>query len=562
MAEQGKTIVIVGGVAGGASAAARLRRLDESAEIIVLERSGYVSFANCGLPYHLSSTIPDRSDLLLQTPLSLYERFRLDVRVRQEVTGIDRGNQTVSVRDLETEHVWQQRYDVLILSPGASPIVPPIEGSDAGLVLRNVEDLDRMMAAIAGARSVAVVGGGFIGLEAAENLARAGLAVTVIEQGDQVLAPLDPEMAGPLAAELRANGVAVELGRSIAAIQGGRAVLDDGREIAADAVILAIGVRPDIALARAAGLVIGPRGGIAVDDQMRTSDPRIFAVGDAVEKDDLLDGQPVLTPLANIATRQGRRAADAIMGNHGRVQPSQATAIVKVFGVAAASTGWNEKRLRAAGRDFLAIHTHPFDHAAYYPGAQALAIKLLIDPVSGTILGAQAVGRAGADKRIDVLATAMRAGLNAVDLIDLELAYAPPYGSAKDPINHLGYIAENILGGITESADWSQIPELQARGWTVLDVRSDDERASGFIPASLHIPLDQLRQRGAELQGRQVVAYCAAGQRSHIAAQYLKSQGIPARNLDGGWTTWRNAHLGSACPPVGSAEPIHAGGTQ
>jgi NADPH-dependent 2,4-dienoyl-CoA reductase/sulfur reductase-like enzyme len=348
-----KTVVIVGGVAGGASAAARLRRLSESWRIIVLERSGYVSFANCGLPYHLSSTIPDRADLLLQTPESLRERFQLDVRVRNEVLSIDREARSVLVRDLDTGRDYQQEYDALILSPGAAPIVPPIPGADRGLVLRDIEDLDRMVEQLTHARDVVVVGGGFIGLEAAENLVEAGKRVTLVELSDQVLAPLDPELARPLERELRRHGVGLELGHSVTSIDDVSVQLDDGRQLAADVVVFAIGVRPDARLAAAAGLTLGARGGIVVDDRQRTEDPHIWAVGDAVEKADLVDGAPTLTPLANIANRQGRRAADDIVGIARSVLPSQGTAIVKVFSFTAATTGWNEKRLRLAGRDYL-----------------------------------------------------------------------------------------------------------------------------------------------------------------------------------------------------------------
>jgi NADPH-dependent 2,4-dienoyl-CoA reductase/sulfur reductase-like enzyme/rhodanese-related sulfurtransferase len=541
---ESKTVVVVGGVAGGASAAARLRRLSESWRIIVLERSGYVSFANCGLPYHLSATIPERGDLLLQTPESLRERFRLDVRVRNEVLAIDRESQSVRVGDLDTGREYQQKYDALILSPGAAPIVPPVPGADRGLVLRDIEDLDRMVEQLQGARDVVVVGGGFIGLEAAENLAEAGKKVTVVELSDQLLAPLDPEMARPLEREFRRHGVALELGRSVAAVGKDDVHLDDGRRLSADVVVFAIGVRPDAHLAAAAGLALGPRGGIVVDDRQRTEDPHIWAVGDAVEKTDLIDGEATLTPLANIANRQGRRAADDIAGIARPVLSAQGTAIVKVFNLAAATTGWNEKRLRLAGREFVAIHTHANDHAGYYPGATTLALKLLIDPDSGAILGAQAVGRDGADKRIDVLATAMRGGLTATDLIDLELAYAPPYGSAKDPINQLGYIAENRLTGLTASVDWSEVDLLNEEGWRLLDVRTPEEFAEGAIPGAVNVPVDELRPRIGELAGQQWIVYCAVGQRAHVATQLLTSHGIRASNLDGGWSTWRNTEDG------------------
>lgn len=553
-----KTVVIIGGVAGGASAAARLRRLSESMEIIVLERSGYVSFANCGLPYHLSATIADRGDLLLQTPESLRDRFRLDVRVRNEVLSIDRREQTLAVRDLNAGIDYQLHYDALVLSPGAAPIVPPIPGAERGLVLRDIEDLDRMVGELAKAQNVVVVGGGFIGLEAAENLKEAGLEVTLVELGDQLLAPLDPEMAMPLERELRRHGVKVELGHSVVEIEAGTATLDDGRTVNADLVVFAIGVRPDGRLAADAGLALGPRGGIVVDDEQRTNDAAIWAVGDAVEKVDMLDGSATLTPLANIANRQGRRAADSIAGMPSKVLASQGTAIVKVFGKSAATTGWNEKRLRAVGRDFLAIHTHPNDHAAYYPGAQTLAIKILIDPKDGAILGAQAVGAEGVDKRIDVIATAMRAGLTATDLIDLELAYAPPFGSAKDPINQLGYIAENRMSGLSESADWSEIEQLQTSGWKLLDVRTREEFAEGSIPGATNVPVDELRDHLDDLRGSDYLVYCAVGQRAHVATQLLKAHGISAKNLDGGWTTWRNTRTARSLRDVPKKQLVGA----
>ncbi len=541
-----KTVVIVGGVAGGASAAARLRRLDADARIIVLERSGYVSFANCGLPYHLSSTIADRSDLLLQTPESLRERFDLDVRVRHEVTAIDPGARTVTVRDLDAGAEFTLHYDALVLSPGAAPIVPAIPGAERGLVLRDVEDLDRMVEAMGAAEDVVVVGAGFIGLEAAENLAEAGRRVTVVELAGQVLTPLDPEMARPLERELRRHRVDLVLGQSVTAIGADSVTLSDGAELPADMVVLAIGVRPDAGLATAAGLAVGPRGGIATDDRQRTSDPHIWAVGDAVEKTDSIDGGPTLTPLANIANRQGRRAADDIAGLTAAGLPSQGTAIVKVFGLTAATTGWSEKRLRAAGRDYLAIHTHPEDHASYYPGASTMAIKLLVDAEDGTILGAQAVGPAGADKRIDVIATAMRAGLTAPDLIDLELAYAPPFGSAKDPINQLGYVAENRLSGLSPSADWSEVDQLRAQGWRVLDVRTPEEFGAGHVPGAVNVPVDELRGRLDELREERWIVNCQVGKRAHVAAQLLAVHGIEARNLDGGWLTWRNSPAASS----------------
>ncbi|MBG0816669.1 FAD-dependent oxidoreductase [Planomonospora sp. ID82291] len=534
--------VIIGGVAGGMSAATRLRRLDESAEIVVLERSGHVSYANCGLPYHLGGVIAERDALLLQTPASLRERFALDVRVRHEVIGIDAAARTVTVRDLASGAVYAETYDHLVLSPGAAPFVPDVPGVKRARTLRTVEDLDALVGALAAEpRTAVVVGGGFVGLETAENLRRRGLDVTVVELADQVLAPLDAELAALVHAELRRGGVALELGTALAAVHDDTVELTDGRRLAADLVVLAIGVRPDVALAREAGLAIGPRGGIAVDEHMRTSDPRIFAVGDAAEKMDAVAGGPVLVPLANAANRAGRQVADVIAGRPVRLAPSLGTAIVKVFGLTVAVTGWNEKRARAAGRDHRVIHTHPASHAGYYPGAAPMALKLVFDPGSGEILGAQAVGTEGVDKRVDVIATAMRAGLTAPELADLELAYAPPFGSAKDPVNMLGYVAANLMDGTTQSVQWHELEAAVAAGAHLVDVRTAGEYAAGHIPGALNVPLDGLRERVGELPAGSLVVYCGVGVRAHTATRLLTGLGRRAANLDGGYTTWKAA---------------------
>lgn len=538
MTSMGSRTVIIGGVAGGASTAARLRRLDEGAEIIVLEKSGHVSFANCGLPYHLSGTIAKQESLLLQTPQSLYDRLRLDVRVHQEVIEIDRETKQLVVVDNAEGGTYSLSYDNLVLSPGGRPMVPDVPGATRAVHLHTIEDLEAVKQRLDDATDVVVVGGGFIGLEAAENLVRSDRRVTLLELADQVLAPLDPEMARPVLEELERNGVNVRLRTSVSSIGEEHVVLSDGTEIPAQMVLFALGVRPNTDLARAAGLSLGPNGGIAVSETMKTSDPNIWAVGDAVEKKDLVSGDSALIPLANVANRQGRLAADSIAGRSRPALPSQGTAIVGVFGLAAAMTGWNEKRLRAAGRDYLAIHTHPTDHAGYYPAATGMAIKLLVSPGTGEILGAQIVGRGGVDKRIDVLATAMRTGLTAPELPDLELAYAPQFGSAKDPINQLGYVAENRLSGLQRTVDWSQVGSLIEQGWTVLDVRTPGERRRGSVTGSVNIPVDELRERLGELdpQGHYIV-HCAVGQRSHIATQVLTANGFDAVNLDGGYTT-------------------------
>ncbi len=539
--ERRPTYVVIGGVAGGASAAARLRRLDEQAEIVVLERSGNVSFANCGLPYHLSGAIAERGSLLLQTPASLRANFDLDVRVHHEVTAIDAASQTVSGTDLDTGCPFTFRYDALVLSPGASPIRPPIPGAERGMTLRDVEDLDRIASATSSARSAVVVGGGFVGLEVAENLRERGLAVTIVELAPQVLAPVDAEMVTYVHDELVAHGIELRLGRSVTELGPATATLDDGSTLAADLVIFAIGVRPETTLARSAGLELGPRGGIAVDDALRTSDPHVWAVGDATEKEDAILGGAALVPLANLANRQGRRAADAIVG---RAQPfvaSHTAAVVRVFGLTIAVTGANERRLRAAGHDVLALHTHAGSHAGYFPGAETMHLKLLVDPADGRILGAQGVGRDGIDKRIDVISTAMSGGITAPQLADLELAYAPMYGSAKDPVNMLGYLAENVLLDGEPVVAWHELAERRREGWIVIDVRQPAEVADGPIDGAVNIPLDQLRSRLAELEARRVVCACAVGQRGHAATRLLRQHGIDAANLIGGYRTYEAA---------------------
>jgi NADPH-dependent 2,4-dienoyl-CoA reductase/sulfur reductase-like enzyme/rhodanese-related sulfurtransferase len=555
--------IIIGGVAGGASAATRLRRLDEQHEIVVLERSGYVSFANCGLPYYIGGTIADRRNLLLQTPRSLHARFGLDVRVHSEVVAIDTQARTVTVRDLaDGGREYTETYDHLVLSPGASPIVPPIPGAERALTLRTIEDTDRIKQRVddlLGAadhtedgvgnahHSAVLVGGGFIGLEMAESLRERGMDVTVVELGDQVMAPLDPEMAAIVAAELRRHGVTLALGVQVTEVREHTVLLSDGRELPADLVVMSIGVRPDVTLARAAGLALGPRGGIRVDEQMRTSDPHVFAVGDAVDKSDATTGEPTLVPLANSANRQGRLVADVIAGRSIRFGGVLGTAIVKVFDLTVAVTGVNQKRLRAAGRHHVAIHTHPGSHAGYYPGAERISLKLLFDPETGQILGAQGVGGAGTDKRIDVLATAITGGIRADELADLELAYAPPFGSAKDPVNQLGYVADNLMTGTTRTIAWDEVAGTDR---LLIDVRTAGEHRHGHLEGSLHLPIDELRERHVEIprdaSGAPVpiAVYCQVGQRGHTAARLLTQLGYDVVNLDGGWLTWSLAKAG------------------
>jgi NADPH-dependent 2,4-dienoyl-CoA reductase/sulfur reductase-like enzyme/rhodanese-related sulfurtransferase len=522
------------------SAATRLRRLSNDAEIIVLERSGHVSYANCGLPYFVGGVIEDEDELLLQTPASLFDRFRLDVRVDTEAIAIDTSTNTVTARDLVKDQSYEIKYDFLVLSPGAAPVIPPIPGVERAMSLRTVEDVERLVSEVQSSpRSAVVIGGGFIGLELAENLVHRSIATTVVEAMNQVLAPLDPEMASSVAEELRRHGVTLHLGDSVEEITSESVRLASGVIIPADLVIAAIGVRPETGLARLAGLAVGERGGIAVDEVHRTNIANVYAVGDAAEKADALDGSATLVPLANLANRHGRVVADHIAGREVRPRATIGTAIVKVFDLTIATTGWNEKRLSASGRPFVAIHTHPSSHAGYYPGAKPMCLKLLADPSSGEILGAQGVGKEGLDKRIDVLATAIRAGLTAPELADLELAYAPPFGSAKDPVSMLGYIAENILSGLVETVQWHEVDGYRAQGAQFVDVRTREEFARGTLPGAINIPVDELRERVSELGHVDIIVNCQVGQRGHVAAMLLNELGFHAKNLDGGYRTWR-----------------------
>ena len=540
-------IVIIGGVAGGMSAATRARRLDAKAEIIVLEKSGHVSYANCGLPYFVGGVIEDESALLLQTPDSLYKRFRLDVRVHSEAILIEPASKTVTIRNLVSEDEYQLNYDKLILSPGAAPIVPTLTGVELAYTLRTVEDVERIVAQVAKKpRSAVVIGGGFIGLEIAENLVHKGIVTSIVEAAPQVLAPLDPEMAHLVADEIKRNGVTLYLGVSVQSITQNSLQLSTGEALSSELTILAIGVRPDISLAQGAGLAIGELGGIEVNEFNLTSDPDIYAVGDACEKSDSLDGNSTLVPLANLANRHGRVVADHIFGLQIRPVTTIGTAIVKVFDLVVATTGWNEKSLIAAGREHQVIHTHPSSHAGYYPGAKAMALKLLFDSNTGEILGAQGIGTEGVDKRIDIISTAIRGGLIAPELADLELAYAPPFGSAKDPVNMLGYIAENLLSDLSRSIQWHELSEYEKDNFEILDVRSSLEFSRGTISGSINIPVDELRERVGELKNRNLIVHCQVGQRGHTASLLLNSMGFNSFNLDGGYQTWINSPAGSA----------------
>jgi len=548
-----KRIVIVGGVAGGASAAARARRLSETAHIVLFERGPHVSFANCGLPYHIGGDISDRRKLLVQTPESLRARFNLDVRVNSEVVAIDRAAKEVLVRERLTGREYREPYDALVLSPGAEPVRPPVPGAGDPrvLTLRNLEDMEAILAAADGAsvERAVVVGAGYIGLEMAEAFDGRGLEVVVVERLPQVLSVADPEMAFPLQEELARNHVELRLNVSakafVPAENGLDVLLDDGSLLRCGLAVMAIGVRPEAKLAREAGLELGPTGGIRVDDRMTTSDPAILAVGDAVEVRDLVTGSPAAIPLAGPANRQGRLAADVIFGRPGRYKDTQGTSVVRVFDQTFAMTGASEKALARAGRPFRKIYVHTADHASYYPGAKPIALKLLFDPADGRILGAQAVGQAGVDKRMDVLAVALRAGLTVFDLEDLELSYAPPYGSAKDPVNMAGFVAANVLRG--DVSDW-ELEELANPGDALLlDVRMPEEFAQGTIPGALNVPVDDLRGRLSELpKDRELRVFCQVGLRGYVACRMLSQLGYRCRNLSGGYRIygfWKGAGL-------------------
>ncbi|HAB17496.1 MAG TPA: CoA-disulfide reductase [Verrucomicrobiales bacterium] len=550
-----KRLIIVGGVAGGASAAARARRLCEDCEIIVFERGPHVSFANCGLPYFVGGEITQQDSLLLQTPESLKARFNLDVRVKTEVIQIDRAHRRVGVRELETGREYTEAYDALILSTGASPLRPPIPGIERPnhFVVRNIPDVEKIMAWSKGCQScrAVVVGGGYVGLEMTEQLRHRGFQVTLVEALPQVMTPLDPEMAAWLHTELRANGVALHLGNPVVAFESPSAqeparasivVLKSGERLPADSVVLGMGVKPEVELAKVAGLELGKLGGIRVNEHLQTSDAHIWAVGDAIEVRDGVTGHWALIPLAGPANRQGRLAADHVFGRPSRYNHTWGTAILRLFKLTAGCTGANERTLRRAAIPFQTLHLHPGSHAGYYPGAEPIALKILFAPDTGRLLGAQAVGHEGVDKRIDVLATALKAGMTVHNLAELELAYAPPYGSAKDPVNLAGMAAQNVLAGDVALAQWSEVASLDPQTTLLLDVRRADERARGFIPGSTHIPLDELRQRLGELpRDREIIAYCQSGQRSYFAVRILAQHGLRARNLSGSYRTWKAA---------------------
>lgn len=549
-------IVIIGAVAGGASAAARARRLDEDAEIVLIERGTEPSFANCGLPYYVGGEIESRDKLLVAPAERLRLRYRLDVRTRQEVTSINRDKQTVDVRNLETGETFTEPYDRLIISTGASPFRPPIpgiEGPDV-LELRDLADAERMFERVATghSRRAVIVGAGFIGIEVAENLIRRGLDVTVVELVDQILPPWDREMVRPLEDHLREQGVRLMLNDSAEAFE--ETTTDDanlvvklksGEELPACFAVVCIGVRPESKLAEEAGFEIGPRGGIVTNDHMQTSDPNVYAVGDVAQVKDFITGEPTQIPLAGPANRQGRIAADHIFGRDSRYRGTQGTAVVGVFGKTAAMTGHSEKLLQRANRPYEKIYIHPNDHAGYYPGASPMTLKLLFNPEDARIWGAQAVGTAGVDKRIDVIATAIHAGMTVYDLEDVELCYAPQYGSAKDPVNMAGFVAAGVLRGDQPVTHSHLVPPTdQPRDWFVLDVRSPGEFDAGHIHDAVNIPLEELREQMSKLPtNRRIVVYCFVGQRGYMATRLLKHHDFDVSNLCGGYKSWQQYHV-------------------
>ena len=520
-----------------------MRRLREDAEIIVFEQGPNVSYANCGLPYHVGEVIAAEQDLLLQTPKSLKSRFNLDVRVNSRVTSIDPANKTVVVTNLESGESYTESYDSLVLSTGAKPRMVPIPGLERALVLRDVGDAVAIKALVdqQQIKSAAIIGAGFIGVELAENLQHRGIQTTIVEFRDTILPQFDPEMIEPLQAELTNHGIELALGAETEVVLPNSLKLKDGREIAADLVVAAIGVVADHSLAVDAGLKIGEAGGIWVDEQLRTSDPNIYAVGDAAEKTSALTGQNQMIWLANLANRHGRLVADVIAGEPVKARRSIGTGIIGAYGMAAALTGLTEGLAQRMAIDHSVIHLHPSSHAGYYPGAERISLKVLFDPKTGKLLGAQGIGRDGVDKRIDVIATAIYAGLTVDDLMNLELAYAPAFGSAKDAVNQTGYVGNNVFTGKTENIQWHQLEAAQQAGALVVDVRTDSENAAGSIPGAVLMPVDSLREHAHELAGKEVIVHCAVGQRGHTAVQLLKGYGIKAKNLDGGYTTWRAA---------------------
>jgi CoA-disulfide reductase len=541
-----KKVVIVGGVAGGATTAARLRRLDENTEIVMIERGEYISFANCGLPYYIGGAIQERDALLVQTVEGMSKKFNMDIRNLSEVTSIDRDRKVVEIKNLATGETYEENYDVLVLSPGASPIKPPIPGineADALFTLRNIPDTDKIKAYVDEQKptKATVIGGGFIGVEMAENLWERGVEVTLVEMADQIMAPIDFEMASILHQHLREKGVNLVLEDGVKSFeQNGKLInLNSGKQIDSDLIILAIGVAPENKLAKEAGLELGLRGAIRVNERLQTADESIYAIGDSIEVKDYINGQATHIPLAWPANRQGRIVADHINGIDSKYQGTLGTSIAKVFDMTVAATGNNEKTLKKLGISYDVVHVHPSSHAGYYPGAFPIALKLIFDRETGKIFGAQAVSYDGADKRIDVLAAAIKGGMTIFDLPDLELAYAPPYSSAKDPVNMAGYAAKNIAEGLVETVQWHEINDILANGGYLIDVREPIERDMGMIAGSVNIPLGELRERLNEIPvGQDIYVYCQVGLRGYLATRILMQAGFKVKNLDGGYKTY------------------------
>ncbi|SKA85196.1 NADPH-dependent 2,4-dienoyl-CoA reductase, sulfur reductase [Caloramator quimbayensis] len=542
-----KKVIIVGGVAGGASAAARLRRLDETAQILMIERGGYISFANCGLPYYIGGTIKERDKLLVQTEEGMEKRFNIDIRVNSEVTKIDKNKKEVEI--VSGGKTYKESYDFLILSPGANPVVPPIPGIEREeiMTLRNMEDVDKIKGYIQKNRpkSAAVIGSGYVGVEMAENLKELGMDVLLIEATEQILGVFDVEMARMLEKHVVDNGIKLITKDAVERFEGKNKVeivLKSGRKFSTDMVVLSVGVRPENKLAKDAGLELGERGGIKVDEHMRTSDPYIYAVGDAIEVKDFVTGVNTLIPLAGPANKQGRIAADNICGKESIYKGTQGTAILKVFDLTAASTGSNEKTLKRMGIPYLKSYTISGSHAGYYPGAFTMQIKLLFSPEDGRVLGAQIVGRDGVDKRIDVLAEAVRHNFTVYDLEELELAYAPPYSSAKDPVNMAGFVAANILKGDMKVIHWDEIENINKDEYFILDVRTPVEYQGGHIEGAVNIPVDDLRQRLNEIpRNKKIIEYCKVGLRGYLAYRILIQNGYEVYNLSGGYDIYSAA---------------------
>lgn len=538
-------VIIIGGVAGGASAAARIRRLDETAQIIVLERSNYVSYANCGLPYFIGGVIREQAELTLQTPQSFWERFHIDVRVRNEAVDIDVKSKTVAIRRLDTGEIYHEQYDKLLLSPGAKPVVPHLPGvtSDRIFSLRTVEDTLRIRKFIEEYKpaTAVLVGGGFIGLEMAENLTAMGISVTVIQRSNQLFAPMDADMASFIHAQMRSHGVKLELEKTVTGFssKGGKPVtmIKDSEPISSDMVLLGVGVEPDTVLAEKAGLALGIRGAVAVNEYMETSVPDIYAVGDAVEVSHFVTGKKSLISLAGPANKQGRIAADNICGGNSMFKGTQGSSVIKIFEMTGAVTGINEKTAEAAGIVYDKVVLSPVSHAAYYPGGQTMYMKVLYEKETLRLLGAQIAGYEGVDKRIDVIAAAIRAGMTADKLAELELAYAPPYSSAKDPVNMAGFMIENLETEKVAQFHWNDVEKLKCDGsMTLIDVRTEEEFDSGHIKGFFNIPVDELREHIEEFDIKKpVYVVCQSGLRSYIACCILSQHGFECYNLSGGY---------------------------